>query len=584
MSQLHRLLYLSWTRCRTARGVRSRRSVALLSVGAAFVLAAVPTSAGAFSLGAFTLSPQGPGSPGANTQAGTDADLVSNTITFGGYSSSTDTLKDLSLQLAPGLLVNPSTPNTVPAADLCTSAMLAVATPSCPAGGLIGTGELTANVGLLSGLVLTTNFYLMAPPTPADVAGVGFIVSVVGVPLLGVAGSVDVQPNGTLLVSFANLPQSAPVAGVRLPIQITSAQLTINGTVRPNGTAQVPFTRLPTSCAAALSTVRADAYSAPGAVQSQGSQFTPTGCGELAYAPRFSAATATLNSRDPGLALSTTFTQGTALTDAAVSAISLMLPFDALAPNAGVLVRDACASPSTSGCQPIGAVSVSTPLQGAPVTGKLYAVLSGGLPGLSIVLPPPVSLELDGVTKVGATGAIVETFAGIPDLPISALTVSIPSIGENSLFSAGLSLCGGLAQPLSAVFTPQNGGRPVKSAVQLTPVNCPTLTLPSSQTVRLARRQSGRVAATCSGAPCSGKLTLTVSVAKRTGQGERATRRTVASASFSLRPRSGRSSTITVRLNAFGRALLKRRHLSLNARASVRYGTRVAGGSVKLKG
>lgn len=571
------------------RGRRGRVSASV--VGAALVLAAVPATAGAFTVGPFTLRPQGPGSLTANTQAGTNADLATNTVAFGGYASSTDTLKDLSLQLAPGVLANPS---TIPAADQCTTATLAAAMPTCPPGGLVGTGTLTANVGALGAQRLSANAYLTAPPTPADAAGVGIIFSVASLPVVGVAGSADVEPNGTLQFNFANLPQTATVLGVSQPIQITGLQLTINGTVSPDGTTQVPFTRLPTSCGTATSMLRADAYSAPSVVQTQAAQFTPTGCDQLTYAPVFFQATATLDSGDPGVGLSTTFNLGAGAMQSASSAVSLTLPFGALAPNAGTLIDEACASPLTSACEPIGTAAVTTPLLGdVPFDGKLYAVRSGGLPGLSIVFPPPVGLELDGVTTVGAGGAIVETFANIPDLPLSSLRVTIPSTGGNSLFGVGPMLCARSAPAVSAVFTPANGGRSVASSVGLTRVNCPgtgfrlpSVTLPRSQVVRLARNHTGRVLATCSRGTCIGTLTLTVSVTQPTGHGRHARvrivrRLPVATGRFLLRAGSRRPA-IRVRLTAAGRKLVIQHHLRLKTAATMRYAGLRSLGSVTL--
>jgi hypothetical protein len=586
--------FMSWLSAHGGRGPGPRglqgRLLAVV-VGAGLVLAAAPAVAGALTVGQFALSPQGPGSSAANTQAGTDADLVSNTIVFGGYATPTDTLKDLSLQLAPGLLANPS---TIPAADLCTSAMLAAAMPTCPAGGLVGTGTLTANVGALGSQTLSADLYLTAPPTSADAAGVGVVFSLASVPVVGIAGSADVEPNGTLQFSFANLPQSATLQGVSQPIQITGLQLTINGTVRPNGATPVPFTRLPTSCGAAASMVRADAYSAPAAVQTQAAQFTPTGCSALTYAPTFAGATATLDSGDAGVALTTTFSLGAAATQSASSAVSLTLPFSALAPNAGTLINEACPPPLTSACEPIGTAAVTTPLLGGvPFAGKLYAVRTRGLPGLSIVFPPPVGLELDGVTTVGSGGAIVETFANLPDLPLSSLKVTIPSTGGDSLFAEGPSLCAATAPALSVAFTPRDGGAAVASAVPVTRVNCagtqppPVLTLARSQVVRLAKNDTGRVVARCSRATCNGTLILTVKVTKRTGHGKRAkvkhVRTTVATGRFSVHAASRRP-TITIKLSAAGRALLKHHHRRLGTSAMMRYVRQASLGSVTLQG
>lgn len=562
---------------------------------AVVILAALPAVAGAFTVGGFSLHPEGPGSTVPNTQAGTDADLVLDPIAFGGYASSTDTLKDLSLQLARGLVANPS---TIPAADLCPDATLFSPAPSCPPGGRVGSGTLTANVGALMGVKLSAVLYLTAPPSPADAAGVGIIFSLGGTPIVGVAGAADLNPDGTLQFNFANLPQSVSVAGVRQSLQITSLQLTVNGTVNPSGAQPVPFTRLPTSCGAATSIVRADAYSAPGAVQTQATQFAPTGCAKLTYSPKFFRATAILSPRDPGLALTTTFDLGAGAGESATSALSLSLPFSALAPNAGTLIDDACRLPLTAACQPVGTASVSTPLLGdVPFKGSLFAVWTRGLPGLSIVFPKPVGLELDGVTTVGSSGALVETFTNIPDLPLSSLNVTIADTGQDSLFAAGPSLCARSAPALSARFTPRNGARVVTSSVRVTRVNCsgpvrrrpvpPALSLPRSQVVRLANNRTGRVVARCSRGTCAGTLILTVSVNRRTGHGRKAriirVRRVVASGRFALRAGSRRP-TIRVELTAYGRSVLKHHHLRFNASAAMLYSRHVLRGSVTVTG
>lgn len=138
-----------------------------------------------------------------------------------------------------------------------------------------------------------------------------------------------------------------------------------------------------------------------------------------------------------------------------------------------------------------------------PLRGKLYAVQTGGLPGLSIVLPPPAALELDGVTTVAPSGELVESFTRIPDLPVSALTVTIASTGMNSLLSAGTTLCAGSASIVSATFTPQDGAGPIVSSLPVTPLNCPgpaarlrpsrgaRLSFHHSQVVHLSKRRSG---------------------------------------------------------------------------------------------
>ena len=115
---------------------------------------------------------------------------------------------------------------------------------------------------------------------------------------------------------------------------------------------------------------------------------------------------------------------------AALKRAEVILPL-ALGPNLPGAQR-ACPRPQAdaSNCPEssrVGTAIIDSPLQPAPVRGPVYIAFNTdnptGLPGLMVILPPPVGVRLDGVVEAGTFGT-KNTFASNPDLPVRSFTLA----------------------------------------------------------------------------------------------------------------------------------------------------------------
>jgi hypothetical protein len=390
-------------------------------------------------LSGFALTP-------ASTGAGSDPNLTT-TIGFH-YTASGDSVKNITTTLPPGMLAAPADiPQTCLPSEL--------AAMNCPPGSLFGSGTVTTSPNLGA---VTTNLYV-TPASGSEAAGVGAIIyydlagSTVpvgtGTGALGLA-VVNGKPVGEL--SVFDLPKS--VDGV--PIQIDSLKLTINGKTS-SGSA---FTRLPTSCAPATTTISVDTY-ATAADGSGSDTFTPTGCGSLSYTPTLSA-TAVKDSGDSGVAVTTVVSQPQAFTQAAGEATTLSVPTSLLTPNPGLLLL-ACGNTDPATCpagSTVGSVTASTPLLTGALTGRIVVVQTPtGLPGLTIVLTTPILVELPGTISFSKSAALT-TFPGLPDIPLTQLTVAL-SGGKSSAFKT---TCDRNSGSVGGSFTGQNGAHTTATA------------------------------------------------------------------------------------------------------------------------
>jgi hypothetical protein len=98
-------------------------------------------------------------------------------------------------------------------------------------------------------------------------------------------------------------------------------------------------------------------------------------------------------------------------------------------------------------------VTAHTPLLSQPLTGRVVVVKGSGLlPGLTIVLTSPVTVELPGVVTAAAAG-ISTTFSTVPDIPLKDLIVSLTG-GPNAAFTT---TCAQTSASIAGAFTGQNG-------------------------------------------------------------------------------------------------------------------------------
>jgi len=417
-----------------------RRLSLVLGLAASFAFAA-PASA-AVTMTEFEVEPssrQGGGHPN-----------VTITQAFE-YGNGTDSVNDAFVRLQPGLLGNPQS------AAFCSQAQFQA--DSCPENSTVGSVVVTAHAVLLPLIPLTNNgiVYNLAP-TGDEPARVGIVVDAAGgLEKIFLQAPVFIRRGADgygLESTFADQPRTAG-----LDIQIDRIELTFNGRASRGS-----FMRMPTSCATGTSLSRANSWEAMTTFSQRTFTMTPTDCGRLAFRPR---ADGFMGS--PGTTRKGTFPPvGTTLRfdpeEAALRRAEVTLP-SILSPNLSVVRRactraqaDASACPASSR---VGTAIIDSPLQPRPVRGPVHLAFNtdAALPGLVVMLPPPVGVRLDGVVEIGAEGS-KNTFASNPDLPVRSFTLSIDGGHPDTLLTLNKGLCEpGADRTMQVALVAHNGKR-----------------------------------------------------------------------------------------------------------------------------
>jgi hypothetical protein len=388
----------------------------------------------------------------AGKTAGSAADLGLD-LKF--TNTGTDSPRGLNIVLPPGLLANASIDG---GACLRTRNVTGTA---CE----VGTGTVTATpdlVGILNvplPVSVPVSFYLVPPPAPGDLAGL----AVLGLgEQLGATGDVKIRPSGDpagvgVTISLV-LPNQLPLTLPGLPtlnltqISLDEIKSTFDGL------------RYPTTCprTPANLSVTVDSYG-DRTVHTVAAPLSVTGCSLLPYAPTFKA-TASRDSGDRQVKLKTVVTQTPE--QAPSRSITLAFPTATLAPNLGS-VQALCVNPSSGTCQAVGAVTASSPLYPTPLSGQAY--LTGSSSGLSLTLafPAPFPLTLTGAVNLLTDSA---RFTGLPDIPLTDLTVSLAG-GPQGLF---LTTCKSPSGTATATLTDQNGDQTLTVPSAFTVSGCPS--------------------------------------------------------------------------------------------------------------
>jgi hypothetical protein len=397
--------------------IRSGRALVGL-VAAAVALAALPAPALAAGEG-LTVTP-------ASTQAG---GLVNVTATLSFAVG--DTPKTVVTSLAPGMLGNL---NANPGC-LLTQQL----TSACQ----IGTASVSTTA---SPTPFTGNLYVVPPAqNSGDAAGVELVPS--SGPLTNQYFGVTLNPNApgglNLTTTFPN-PISSQITG------FTANFTTLNGQ---------EFTRLPSSCSAAVSSASVTYYgsTAPGSATSS---FTPTGCASLPYAPGLTGAI-TRDKSDRGATLTFGITQ--AAGEAASKTIALTLP-KGLSVN--VQADITCLTGSGSGCD-VGSASATSPLVPSVALANGAVKLGGSAiaPAITIAFPAPFAITLAGTVNL-TNGSV--TFANVPDVPLTALTVKLTGPNGKKAFTTSCA-----PGSVGSTFTSQSGvTKTATASVKFT--GCPT--------------------------------------------------------------------------------------------------------------
>jgi NHL repeat len=353
------------------------------------------------------------------------------------------------------------------------SGVVELASPSCPAGSLIGTVQTTAGPG----------------PSPVSVSGKAYLTGPykggpygIAVVVPAVAGPFDL---GTVVIrqvlridrSDAHVTDTSdpfPTILQGVPLRIRSVNVTLD---RPG------FTFNPTSCEP--KTINATLESTGGAKAGVSSRFQAVNCASLKFAPKFSASTAGRASKANGASLDVKvgYPTGPEGTYANIKAVKVDLPKQL--PSRLTTLQKAClaatfeANPaSCPKASNVGTATATTPVLNVPLTGPAYIVSHGGeaFPDLEIVLQGEnVTLILVGNTQI-KNGITSSTFKTVPDAPVSSFELKLPTgpfsiLGANVPQSKKYNLCG-QSLPMPTQITAQNGAV-IKQTTKMAVTGCP---------------------------------------------------------------------------------------------------------------
>jgi hypothetical protein len=368
------------------------------------------------------------------------------------YSNTTDDAQDTFVRLAPGLLGNPQN------AALCTGEQMR-SSAGCPPDTKVGSVVVTA--GVIDPVLHLRLFGLTVPGTVYNLRPTGTEPARIGLALQALGGlsrsyleaPVRLRPGADgigLETLFEKQPRDAD-----LDIQIERVELTFDGTASRGS-----FMRMPTSCATGTSLARVNSYEAPEAFSELSFPLTPTGCDALAFTPRAEGSLGAPGQTRTGdfPPLSTTLRLDPE--EAALNRAEVTLPIS-LSPSPRA-VAQACPRPqaAATACPDssrMGTAIIDSPLQAEPVRGPVYLAYNNPshLPGLIVLLPPPVDLRIDGLAESGA--GLRNIFPTNPDLPLRSFTLAFEG-GPNGIVQLNRDLCDARTQTAIRVKLTSHAG------------------------------------------------------------------------------------------------------------------------------
>jgi hypothetical protein len=349
-------------------------------------------------------------------------------------------LQAMRLSMPPGLA------GRLGAVPACAAATAAAG--SCPTASRVGHVSVAAGTGPAP-LTLGGSVYLTGP-IGGSLAGLAIVVPAVVGPLnfgdVVSLARLDVRPDAGIDVTTGRLPQI--VGGI--PLSYRALDLALD---RPG------FLVNATSCARAAI---AATFSGPGATHASASApYQPAGCASQPFAPKLSATLGapgdTAKGARPPLTTVLTQRQG----EANPRHVEVTLPVG-VAADAAVLNRACPEAQLNAGACPasavVGSVRADTPLLLAPLHGPVTLIRPAGgvLPELALALRGPISLNLRATVGFGDQGRLKTIVDGIPDVPISRLTLSFNG-GAGGVLSAARNLCAAPTPVVDASFVSHGG-------------------------------------------------------------------------------------------------------------------------------
>ena len=329
---------------------------------------------------------------------------------------------------------------TVPAVEQCPEPQASQG--ACASPSQIGTATVLAGSGptpfSFTGPVYFTGPYNGAPyglsiavPSVAGPFNLGTIVT---------RATVNVNQYTGQVVVTSTLPRI--VKGVPIRIRKITVAVTKAG-----------FMRNPTNCSALTTESSVTGYvpgSSEGSTVSAKSPFQVGNCTALAFKPAFSAVSFAKVSKANGAGLETTLKMPSGQSN--IKSVLVQLPKQLV--SRLTTLNQACLAAAFENnpfsCPPgsfVGGVTAKTPVLPGTLTGPAVLVSHGGeaFPDLDLILDGPNGLRviLVGHTKI-TKGITTTNFSETPDVPVSSITVNLPTGSHSAVTNFG-HLC---AQPL----------------------------------------------------------------------------------------------------------------------------------------
>ena len=472
-----------------------RRHMLAMAVSAVLsATVATPSAAASFGITRFDVAfTNQDGTPA--TQAGSHPYQATVTATFTTTSNGnpTENVKDVDVELPPGLLGDPN------ATPKCTVELLD--DDACPGSAQIGQAILTT----VHTAYVTVPLYNLVPPggEPAQFGG--------RVLVADAFINISLRTTGDygLTASVSNISANAPITAIALTLwgvpadPSHDAERSCPGFVNPcsSGAPLRPFLTMPTACAGPLTTtLEADSWQSEGAFltasstshDAGGNQVAITGCGRLTFGATFTAQPDTSVADSPsGLSIDIGIPQAdddpTSLaTPALRQAVITLPPGISINPSAadGLQACSAAQAGLTSS-QPatcpdaakIGSAQILSPILSDPLQGSVYLAgaatpPASGLAFYLIVQADGVVAKLVGIVHADPlTGQLTATLDNVPQIPIS--DVQLDLFGGPRAALATPPACGSF--PVLASLTPWSASTPVTLTDTFTiTTGCPT--------------------------------------------------------------------------------------------------------------
>ena len=454
----------------------------------------------------FGIAPGGASTALSSLQAGAHADLTTaiDFDTINAQGATAGDPKDATVELPPGFA------GDLPDIPSCSAALLSH--QECPIATQVGVTTLNVNLG--SGPISAAEPLYHLAPGPGEVAKIGFHAIA-----FNLVGDITLRPGGSgLQTSIRNVPGSSA--------QLDSASLTVWGvpadplhnSMRWNPAsgefgasseaAPADYFTNPTSCSseALRATLSVDSWENPAPAPPTEMLFGPLeGCQRLVIEPTLSAQPSTTEaSSATGLGLNLlvpqTYQNPEGLATPEIESVGVEMPEGiSLNPSAGAglgactpaqYAQEGLETESDAGCPSnsrVGTVGIKSPALAEEATGTLFLAQpfenpSDSLLALYLVARIPdrgVLVKAAGeITPDPASGRLMTTFAGLPQVPFSDLSLSFrqgatsplispPSCGQFSV-RASLTPFSDPANPVSVAapfqITEGPGGGPCPAA------------------------------------------------------------------------------------------------------------------------